>query len=120
QINVEATQVMGVLVAELKATGAGARFAVSAELPRQWLVDSVETQPADMLADRSMVSGGQNPHRLQVTLARPLTAQQPLRLIIRGHFRRPANNQPLGDEFFHMARFPEAHDRRQLIAVRVN
>src|SRR4029078_10346520 len=44
QINVEATQVPGVLVAELKATGAGARFAIAAELPRQWIVDSVETQ----------------------------------------------------------------------------
>jgi hypothetical protein len=120
QLNVEATQVTGVLVADLRATGAGARFAVTAELPRQWLVDAVETQPADMFADRTLISGGQNPHRLQVKLARPLTAQQPLRLIIRGHFRRPPNNQQLGDEFFHMARFPEAHDRRQLIAVRVN
>lgn len=120
QLNVESTQVTGVLIAELKATGGGARFSITAELPHQWLVDAVETQPAEMLADRTLVSSGQNPHRLQLKLARPLTAQQPLRVIIRGHFRRPPNDQPLGDEFFHLARFPEVHDRRELVAVHVN
>jgi hypothetical protein len=120
QLNVEATQVTGVLVAELRATGGGARFSIAAEVPHQWMVDAVETQPADMLADRTVVSSGQNPHRLQLKLARPLTAQQPLRLVIRGHFRRPPNDQPLGDEFFHLARFPEVHDRRELVAVHVN
>jgi hypothetical protein len=120
QLNVEATQITGVLMADLRATGSGARFAITAEVPHQWIVDAVETQPADMLADRTLISRGQNPHQLQIKLARPFTAQQPLRFIIRGHFRRPPNDQPLGDEFFHMARFPEVHDRRQLVAVRVN
>src|SRR5439155_2639530 len=55
QINVESTQVTGVLVAELRASGGGARFAIEAELPHQWIVDAVETQPPEMLADRALI-----------------------------------------------------------------
>lgn len=119
QINVESSQVTGVFVAELRSLG-GNRFSLVAELPRHWIVDSVETQPAEMLADRSSAMRGSGPHQLQIKLARALSGQSPMRLVIRAHYRRPANSQPLGRDFFQLARFPEAQTSRRLVAVRVN
>src|SRR5262249_49738625 len=116
QITVEPNQITGVLVAELTSRGRS-RFAATAQIPRTWIVDSVETQPPEMLADRSLAASGPGPHLLQLKLARPVTPQRPLRLIVRAHYRRPANNQPLGADFFRLANFPEVHGSWQLVAV---
>ncbi len=119
RITVESNQVLGVLAAELTSLGTG-QYVVVAQVPRNWIVDTVETQPPELLADRSLTAKSSGPQILQLTLTRPLTTQRPLSLIIRAHYRRPANNRPLGDEFFQVASFPESQGGRRLVAVRVN
>ena len=73
-----------------------------------------------MLADRLFTMPGGGPRQVRLKLAQPLTPQRPLRLVIRAHYRRPANNRPLGEAFFGVASFPEAQAGRKLVAVRVN
>jgi hypothetical protein len=118
QVIVESNQVNGVLVAELTSL-AGSQFEAQARLPRQWIVDAVETQPPEMLADRFLDARGTGPQILRLRLNRPITASRPLRLVIRAHYRRPANGQPLGESLFRLATFPDARDCRRLVAVRV-
>jgi hypothetical protein len=118
QIRIDASQVTGVLVAELSTLG-GHRFEIDAVVPPNWIIDAVETQPGDALAERRRISrGGQNLQRLK--LVRPLGEARPLRLIIRAHYRRPPNNEPFTGDFFRLANFLEARDNRHLLAVRVD
>jgi hypothetical protein len=119
QINVETNQITGVMVAELTSLGAS-RFAVEAQVPRQWIVDAVETQPPESLADRTLTTRGSGPQLLHLKLARALTSQRPLRVVIRAHYRRPPSQRPLAADFFRLARFPESRGGRRLISVRVN
>jgi hypothetical protein len=119
QITVELNQVLGVLIAELSSIGRG-RFEVEAEVPRHWIVDSVETEPSEVLVDRSLSAGGSGPQRLQIKLAQPMTHERPVRLIVRGHYRRPANGELFGHSVFQLASFPAARDSRRLVALRVN
>ena len=62
--------------------GGGAPFSLTALVSRQWIIDSVETQPPEVLADRSLSARGSEA-RLQLKMTRPLTAQRPVRLVIR-------------------------------------
>ena len=117
-LRIEASQISGVLIAELSSLG-GDRFSVDAVLPRHWLIDAVETQPADMLADRQTTPRGATQQTLRLHLARALNESRPLRLVIRAHFRRPAGEQPLPADFFRLATFPEAREGRRLVAARV-
>jgi hypothetical protein len=118
QIKIDASQVTGVLVAELSTLG-GQRFDIDAVVPQHWIIDAVETQLGDGLTDRRLISrGGQN--LLHLKLTRALGEARPLRLIIRAHYRRPPNNEPLTGDFFRLASFPEARDIRHLLAVRVD
>jgi hypothetical protein len=118
QIQVESTQIAGTLIAELSALG-GERFEVEAVLPRQWILDAVETQPTEVLAHRRLTPRGTDQQLLRLSLARPLAEGRPLRLVIRGHCRRPANNQPLTGDFFRLATFPDVRDDRRLVTVHV-
>ena len=117
-IRIDGSLVSGVMLAELSSLG-GERFAVDAILPRHWLIDSVETQPAEMLADRTLSPRGPTQQALRLNLARSLNETRPLRLVVRAHFRRPAGEQPLPDDCFRVASFPDAREGRRLAVVRM-
>ncbi len=118
EIRIDGSQVSGVLIAELSSLG-GERFSVEAVVPRHWLIDAVETQPADMLADRTTTPRGGGQQTLRLNLTRSLNETRPLRLTVRAHFRRPALERPLDEDFFRLATFPDAREGRRLTAVRV-
>jgi hypothetical protein len=118
QIRVDEKQITAVMIAELSSTGAD-RYALEALLPRTWIVDTVETQPSDLLADRWTTNRSATRQAMKIQLARSLNEQQPARILIRAHYRRPANEQPLGADFFHVATFPEAITGRRLVSVDV-
>ena len=85
QVNIETSQVSGVYIAELTSTAAN-RFAVTAQISRQWVIDAVETQPLEMLADRALTSGKDGLQQLELKLARSqwsLRLRAKLRLLLR-------------------------------------
>ncbi len=118
-IQVEISQVKGVFTADLTST-ASDRFHVEASIPRHWIIDSVDAQPPEMLADRSLSSDSPGFHSLSLKLARPLSPASPLRLVIRAHYRRPANNTALDGSFLHLASIQDSRGGRQLISVQVH
>jgi hypothetical protein len=119
QITVDLAQVKGVLVADLSTLG-GDSFTIEATVPRQWIVDSVETQPPEALADRSLAPRGPAQQLLRLNLARPVNAARRLQLIVRAHTRRPANGQRLPDDFFSLATFLGVRESRRLVAVQID
>lgn len=119
QIHVEASQVTGVFIADL--TAAVPRgFAVEVQIPRQWIVDSVETQPPDMLIDRLLSIAPSGWQVLNLHLARPISSTRRLRLTIRAHCRRPANQELLDETFFQLARICDARGGNQFVSVQVH
>lgn len=118
QLLVEASQVLAVATAEV-AVASGERFALEAQVPRPWVVDAVEVQPPEMLAERSVTAQGSGPQRLRLQLARPLVAGRPLRVTLRAHFRRPPAGQPLAEGFLQPLSFPDARSLHRWIAVQV-
>lgn len=119
QINIESNQVTGVYIGELTSTAAN-RFEVAVQISRNWVVDAVETQPQEMLADRTLTGDKDGSQQLQFKLVRPISASRPLRVIIRAHYRRPASNEALDVSFFRLAKFPETLGGRQLVSVQVH
>jgi hypothetical protein len=61
--------------------GDGVVFSLEADVLPNWTIDSVESQPGDGLDDWSLERRG-DARKLSVRLARPLTADRPLRLIV--------------------------------------
>ncbi len=77
---------------------AGSDFTLNADVSPNWIIDTVESQPADALDDWTLEARGKG-HRLSVRLARSLTAARPVRLVIvaRRLFAFPGRNLALGD-----------------------
>ena len=119
QLLVETGQVLAVATAEVTVP-TGERFALEAQVPRPWVVDAVDVQPPEMLAERALTAQGSGPQRLRLQLARPLVAGRPLRVTLRAHFRRPPPGQPLAEGCLQPLGFPDAFSLKRWIAVRVD
>ena len=118
QINVETNQITGVIVAELTSLApAVCRGRSSAQA-----VDCrCGGNAASRIARRSHADHPRQRPAASAPEAGPaLTAQRPLRVVIRAHYRRPASQRPLAADFFRLARFTESRGGRRLISVRVN
>ncbi|MCI0362210.1 MAG: hypothetical protein L0211_27335 [Planctomycetaceae bacterium] len=117
------TQIAGVYSAEIS-VGAGARFELAAEIPRAWIVDSIELAPADALADRTLVSRpvaapARDVQVLKLALRKPLVRGRPVRLTVRAHHRRPPIDQWLPDDFFSIVQLADVRTSRKLLAWQV-
>jgi hypothetical protein len=117
QLVIDATQVTAAMTAELTSLG-GNRFFVEARIPRRWIIDSVEVQPADALSDRLLAAATPDQQLLRLNLKRAIQESLPLRVIIRGHHRRPADNGNLPEDFLRLATFSDVRSARRLVAVR--
>ncbi len=69
------------------------QFQIEAQLRQQWIVDSVQSQPAGAVADWRVENGGDGSRRLEVRLARPLSPRRGTMHLIVG-LRYPRS--PLG------------------------
>ena len=118
-LDFQATQVQATLVAEFSALGAP-RFDLEGRIPRAWIVDAVEVQPAEMLEDRSLVTRGAGPHVLRLALRRPIAQGRPLVVIVRAHRRRPSSDQLLDGNYWNLGRFANVRDSRRLVQIRVS
>jgi hypothetical protein len=116
-LDFQPSQVQATLTAELAAVTAP-RFDVEAQIPRAWIVDAVEVQPAEMLEDRSLQTRGGGPQSLRLALRRPIAVGRPLTVVIRAHRRRPAAGQAISGDFAVLARFATVREARRLVALR--
>ncbi len=116
-LEVQPTQVQATLTAELAATNQP-KFEVEARIPRNWIVDAVEVQPADWLEDRTLQTQGTGPQLLRLRLRQPITPGRPLGVVVRAHRRRPADDQSLASDAWTLWRLADVGDSRRLIELR--
>ncbi len=122
-LNFGPTQIGGVYSAEVAASS-GMQFALTAEIPRTWIIDGIDVQPADMLADRSLSShtspsSNSQSQLLNLSLRRPIVAGRPIRLTIRAHHRRPPADEWLPHSFYSFVSLHGVRDSRRLVTWQV-
>lgn len=117
QFIVDGTKVSAVMTAELTSLG-GNYFAVEATVPRRWIIDAVEVEPAEALSDRTLTADAPNRQLLRLNLRLALQPARPLRVVVRAHHRRPSGSQTFDVDFHRLAVFADVRSARRLVAVR--
>jgi len=108
------TELVGRTVAELQ-VGGQQRFSFAALVPRDWIIDSVESSPPGRL-EWTPEPAGDNQQRLVVEVAEGLTAEkEPLRIVVSGRSRRSALEAPLTIEECQPVRFVDARTVRRRV-----
>ena len=59
----------------------GERFSLGADVTRQWIIDSVQSEPADLVADWKVEGRNASPRKLTLRLAKSLSPDRPVRII---------------------------------------
>ncbi|MBC7855876.1 MAG: hypothetical protein IAF94_20805, partial [Pirellulaceae bacterium] len=113
----EATQLSAVLNIDL-AVNSGQRFAVEGTIHEEWIVDSVDTSPPDLLEERQFIPLDGRRFTLRLRLARPLTAQDKTRLVIRAHRPLPAEDESISAPELRLVDFQDVRDERLVVALR--
>jgi hypothetical protein len=96
---------------------------LSAEVPKAWIVDSLEFTPDKLVEDYSWEAAPRATHqRLQVRLRDPLTRERPFRLTIRAHRPRSPDRDTLRDDSLRLLEVAGTTElkvtSRKLVAVR--
>ncbi len=115
-IQIDALQMNAVVQGELSADDP--RFLLQAVLPRAWVLDSVDTIPADLLEDRVITSINGGAQRVDIHLRRAASEENPLRFVVRAHRRRPPGAEPISCKNLRVLEVPSA-DAEKIIAVDV-
>lgn len=115
-ITFEASQISATLTAELS-VDRGECFAVSAEIPPGWILDSVDVLPADAQEDRQLETRSTGPHSLQIGLRRPIVPGRPLVVTLRARRRRPAMELWMSVPSLQLARFNNVRSARRLWSI---
>ena len=95
----------------------GECFELSANVSPSWIIDSVESIPADSLADWSYSAGNGPSAQLHVSLAKSIRPSRPLRLLVSGRWRRAPRGEQLRPKDLEMVtlRGVTAERRRRVI-----
>ena len=93
-IDVRGGTMTGRYLADINAEN-GECFKLSAGVSPSWIIDSVETVPADSLADWSYAPGAGSAARLDITLAKSIRPDRPVRLLVGGRWRRSPRGEQL-------------------------
>ncbi len=108
-------QLRGTWQAEFEATE-GERYLLDAAVPRPWLVDQVSSVPAEALADWRVDTTEQGDRRLRVSLRRPVTTSERLRLEVSGRLLRAPSGELALSELT-MIRLDERAAAARLLAL---
>ncbi|MEA1951088.1 MAG: hypothetical protein U9N87_06865, partial [Planctomycetota bacterium] len=94
------------------------QFQVEAELAAQWIVDSVQSQPPDVLADWRVRNGGAGSRRLAIRLASPLSPKRGVLRLIVGlrHPRSPLGRKLSIDDLIPLS-FVNCEKGKSLLAI---
>ncbi len=95
----------------------GERFQLAAELSPEWIIDSVNSSPSDMLTDWEVVRSGASPSRLITHLAKPINPDRSLRLIVTAQRRRAPLRDILRASDFSVLTFPGIKPARRLAVL---
>jgi hypothetical protein len=98
-------------------TDRGERFTLQAEIAPQWIIESVESTPAGMIADWSQQSARNRPGKLTLQLNTPLTPHQGVEILVAGRRRSAPSGETLRADDLAMLHFFEALATRRLIHV---
>src|SRR5262249_40538839 len=95
----------------------GERFVLDAEIAPQWIVESVESVPAGMIADWSQQTEIGRSGRLAVQLSSPLTAKSNIRLQIFARRRSAPWGETLRGGDLAVLKFGAVEVERRLIQI---
>lgn len=98
----------------------GKLFQLSAQCPKEWLIDSVTTVPTDVLADWSYHPRREGSNELRLQLSRALTPERSLRLVVRGRLLRPPPETPLPIDELRLLHLPAAQISHWRMAVQTS
>lgn len=73
---------------------AGKVFQLEGQVSGSWVIDSITTEPPELLIDWQVLSQTDRSNRLTLQFAKPLRSAEPLQLVITGRLLRP----PLGEK----------------------
>jgi hypothetical protein len=118
-IQFEATQVSATLRADLAAL-AGEAFEVDAVVSSEWILDAVETEPADLLEDRPVVIQDERSRTMRLKFQRPITPQQPLRLIVRARRQQPLTGELSAETLWRWFSLRGTIERPAVMSLRSN
>jgi hypothetical protein len=118
-IQFEATQVSATLRADLVALG-GEAFEVDAVLSNEWILDALETEPPDLLEDRPVVIQDERSRTMRLKFQRPITPQQPVRLVVRARRQQPLTGDLSSETLWRWFRLPGTIERPAVMSLRSN
>ncbi len=95
----------------------GERFQLAAEISPEWIIDSVNSSPSDMLTDWEVERSGASPSRLIAYLARPINSKRSVRLVVTAQRRRAPLRDILCASDFSVLRFPDIKPVRRLAVL---
>lgn len=113
----EATQLSAVLNIDL-AVNSGQRFTAKGTIHEEWIVDSVDTSPPDLLEERQFIPLDGRRFSLRLRLARPLTPQDKTRLVVRAHRPLPAEGETITAPALRLIDFQDVRDEQLVVALR--
>jgi hypothetical protein len=113
----EATQLAGVFNLDLS-VASGERFAVEGVTSPEWIIDSVDTSPPDLLEERRFTPLDGRKFDLQLRLTRPLTPKDKTRLVIRAHRQLPAEGESITAPALRLVEFRDVRDEQIVVALR--
>ncbi len=114
-----ATQVSATLRADLTSQE-GEIFEVDALVSHDWTLDSLETEPADLLEDRPVVTQDDRSRTMRLKFSRPITPQSPVRLVVRARRQQPSSGDFSSDSLWRWFRLPGAIEQPTVLALRNN
>lgn len=93
---------------------AGQHYVFDADVPNAWILDGIEAESSDTLQDHQFVGYESSHKRLRIRLARPVTADRPVRLTLRAH---RTSTLVLGVDEFRPLRFSNLRSVLRLVAI---
>ncbi|MFW6171237.1 MAG: hypothetical protein ACODAD_12160, partial [Planctomycetota bacterium] len=112
-IDLESGSISARSVVRLTCDG-GRHYLFDVLLPSAWILDGIESTSSDILQDHRFVGYEGSHKRLRIRLARPLTADRPIRLTLRAH---RTSTLVLGVNEFRPFRFSNLKDVVRLVAI---
>jgi hypothetical protein len=99
----------------LVTTDSGEQFVLDLLSPPEWVVDSIETIPAEDL--ESFSTGATQPRRHRVRLRQPISADRPVHLVIRAQRRIPAGDSALKGTDLRPVEFQSVGSERRYVSL---
>jgi hypothetical protein len=116
-LQVEPKQLVAQVAAEL-AVASGSQFTIECEVARGWLLDSIDTVPADLLEDRFIRPRG-NQQQVTLFLKQAIRSGKPLRLNARLRQVRGKDEENWNDDVLQPLRFPSAANQQRYVTLQL-